>query len=198
MLKSLRNLAVVALAVIGLAAASSAKADPTEILNMTFESGATFSGIVTFAPDYSSIEAVTGTLTDYQYGTYGYTGTGSDSINWIINELNLATPATPGDIYGNFLLDAQPNSFWSCTSCFNIIDFTYDYTNAPVLVFDNNPDDLFSGEYVPNAVNGGIDPMVSGSLSSTSPVPDPSSLWLLGSGLAGLAGLVRRKIGQRV
>jgi hypothetical protein len=34
-----------------------------------------------------------------------------------------------------------------------------------------------------------------GSTNTTPPVPEPSSLLLLGSGLVGLAGMVRRKIG---
>jgi hypothetical protein len=42
-----------------------------------------------------------------------------------------------------------------------------------------------------------VDPMVSGSIGSITPIPEPSSLWLLGSGLVGLAGMVRRKIGLR-
>jgi hypothetical protein len=36
-----------------------------------------------------------------------------------------------------------------------------------------------------------------GSTNTTPPVPEPSSLLLLGSGLVGLAGMVRRKIGLR-
>jgi hypothetical protein len=200
MSKSLRNLAIIAFALVTLAVIPSAKADPTDNLNMTFESGATFSGVVTFAPDYSYVEEVSGTLNGYQYGTYGYTGSGSDSISWLwYGGDNYATAS--GDIYGTFLMDGPPDDYTSGDDgYYNYIDFTYDYTNAPTLVFDNNPDDLYYGEYDPNGVNGYYsdeldDPMISGSFT---PIPEPSSLWLLGSGVVGLAGMVRRKIGQRV
>jgi hypothetical protein len=60
----------------------------------------------------------------------------------------------------------------------NFIAFTYDYTNAPSLALDN-------------AGNIGVDVdfqdfLVSGSIT---PTPEPGSIFLLGSGLLGLAGL---------
>ena len=128
-MKSFRNLAIVALAVAGLAAAPSAKADPTETLNMTFLSGATFSGTVTFAPDYSYPEAVNGTLYGYQYGTEGYVSGDSDAIDWVYDEYNYATPATPGEIEGNYLMDGPPDDY---NDYYYSIDFTYDYTNIPM------------------------------------------------------------------
>ena len=191
MVKSLRHLAVVALAVIGLAAASSAKADPMETLNMTFLSGATFSGTVTFAPDYSSVEAVTGILTGYQLNTYGYLGTGSDTISWVW-DASKNDAGVPGDISGNWLMDGyNDGSYVWDGSWFNFIGFSYDYTNAPNLILSDSPA-LGSGT-TGNGINYS-DPLVSGSIT---PIPEPSSFWLLGSGLVGLAGMLRRKISLR-
>jgi hypothetical protein len=62
---------------------------------------------------------------------------------------------------------------------------------APDNVYTGNPgDDL--------VVASGTECQVGNSpLNQGGEVPEPSSLWLLGSGLAGLAGIVRRKIGLR-
>ncbi len=200
-MKTGRNLAIIALVVAALMAASLAKADPTDNLNMTFQSGATFSGVVTFASGYNSVEAVIGTLTGYQDGIEGYAGSGADSISWVwYNGSNYAS--TSGEVFGTFLMDGPANSGFGSGGFNNWVDFTYDYTNAPTLVLDSNSSDVLSGSNFLNGVDGGetySDPMVSGSLTPTedTPTPEPSSLWLLGSGLAGLAGMVRRKIGRR-
>jgi len=139
---------------------------------------------VTFAPDYSYVEAVSGTLVDYQSGIYGYTGSGSDVIDGVYDE-GTNFSSTPG-VSSTFLMDG---------SYLNYVDFTYNYTGAPLLTLDNIPADGVIG-YPNNGVDdiSVPDAMASGSLSA---IPEPGTLLLFGSGLAGLLGAVRRKIRSR-
>ena len=180
MLKYLKALAIVALAAGTVAAVPAARADNTDDVNLTFASGATFTGTVDFANDSSSITRVNGILTGYEYGISGYTGVGSDSINWVWGLCGNCSGLS-GDQFGNLLMDGIPfgDGFGDYS---NFIAFTYDYTNAPSLVLDT-------------AGNIGVDVdfqdfLVSGSVT---PTPEPGPILLLGSGLLGMAVLVRRK-----
>ncbi len=184
MLKYLKILAIVAFAVGSVAAIPVAQADNTDDVTLNFASGATFTGTVDFANDYSSITAVNGTLTGYEYGISGYTGVGSDSINWVWGLCGNCSGLS-GDQFGNLLMDGIPfgDGFGDYS---NFIAFTYDYTNAPTLVLDT-------------AGNIGVDVdfqdfLVSGSIT---PTPEPGTILLLGSGLLVLAALARYKSLQR-
>ena len=158
-------------------AVSSAKAQVTDDLTMTFQSGATFNGTVTFASDYSSVTGVDGILTGYQSGTEGYVGSGSDNISWIWDPGDNYASGT--DNFGTFLMDGTGSETYGETY-WNWIAFTYDYTNAPTLEF--------SGVGYGNGVDYD-DPMLGGTLSS---VPEPSALALLGIGVLSL-GFLRCK-----
>jgi hypothetical protein len=182
MLKSMKTLSIIALAVAGTVSAATAKADPVEYVQLTFASGAHFSGDVTFAPGYTSVEGVTGTLTGYQYGTNGFIGSGSETIDWAWYPG--ANYASGNDIFGAFLVDGPPGDYtYGAPGYTNWIAFTYDYSGAPSLVF--------SGAGYGNEIDYN-DPLVSGSITAT---PEPNTLLLLASGLVGLAFTMRRKIG---
>jgi hypothetical protein len=169
-------------------AASAAKADQNDAVSMLFQSNATFSGTVTFADDYSSITGVNGILTGYQYGTTGYLGSGSDPISWVYSPVtNFA--ADPGN-FSNYLMDGTPTSTF-----FNVILFSYNYSGGFPVFAATDSAFFFSGTTPVNGINpdtflGSADPIVSGTIL---PTPEPSSLLLLGAGLASLLGAASKK-----
>ena len=154
---------------------SAASASVVEAVNMTFQSGATFSGDVTFANDFSSYNAVTGTLSGGPYGT--------DSINWVWDANNYSTG--PNN-FSNFLMDgsgANEVGSWS-----NFIQFAYNYSGAPTLSFTSG---VSYGSF-DNYVNYN-DPLVSGSISSISAVPEPSTWAMMILGFAGIGFMAYRR-----
>ncbi len=162
-----------------MALASFAVPLPTETLNETFASGATFTGTLTFLSDYSNLTAVTGTLSGGPYGT--------DSINWIWDPtINFASGFGP-QYGGNFLMDGTTCGN-QCGSYTNFITITWDFSAAPNLTLQS-PGGLLAAEGG-NNVNY-ADPLVSGTFSPS--VPEPGTLVMFGSGVIGLAGLLRRK-----
>lgn len=183
MLKHLKILALTGLVIAGIVVAPSAKADELYNLNLLFASGATFAGTVDLSPDFSNVDAVNGTLTEYQYGNTGYEGSGSDTIDWVwYGGYDFANPP----VESTFLMDGPPGNYtFGDGGYYNYIDFTYNYSNAPSLVF--------SSQSYGNSVDY-FDPLVSGSIT---PTPEPGTIMLLGIGLLGFAGMVRRKIASR-
>jgi hypothetical protein len=159
--------------------AGTATAGVVENLDLTFASGATFVGDVTFANDFSSYSAVTGTLYGYDYGTTGYQGTGSDAISWVwYPGSNYSTAG--GNSFSNWLMDGTNTSNFS-----NFITFGYTYTASGIT--------LFTGGLGYGTVNNVDynDPLVSG---TATPVPLPASAWLLLSGLVGVGAMARKRL----
>jgi hypothetical protein len=76
-------------------------------------------------------------------------------------------------IYGNFLFDG---------SGFNFIQFTYDYSNAPTLIFaDPSAGDFGTGNYIDYS-----DPLLSGHIGAVGAVPELSTWIMLLIGFVGL------------
>ena len=168
-----------ALAVVILSLALVSFAAPTETLNETFASGATFTGTLTFLPDYSNLTAVSGWLTGGPYG--------NDYINWIWDPTFNYASGFGAQYGGNYLMDGTTCGN-ECGSFTYFIAITWDFSAAPNLVL-SSPGGLL-------AVQGGnnvnyVDPLVSGSFNGTT--PEPGTLAMFGSGVIGLAGLLRRK-----
>jgi hypothetical protein len=164
--------------------ASQAKADQTDSVTMTFASGASFSGTVTFASD-DTLTGVNGVLSGYLDGTAG-PGAGSDPITWVYAPgSNYSTPPN----FTNFLMDTAS---LTSSSLFNWIEFTYTFNGGVPSLADPSfaPDGMGnSAQYVGVDQVTVSDPMVSGAIST----PEPSSLLLLGAGLATLLGAGSKK-----
>jgi len=101
-------------------------------INMNFQSGATFSGDVTFADDYSQVLGVAGVLHGYTYGG-DYDGVSDDAISWVWTPgVNYSgTPST----FSTFLMDGPPDSDFGPGGYTHWVSFSYDYSAAPGLTF---------------------------------------------------------------
>ena len=164
------------------AATMSNPAAATELLDvtMTFASGATFEGTVTFADDFSSYSAVDGQLFGYQNGVY--TGVGSTPINWVWTTGNWSTGSNN---FSNWLMGPGPQPTYD-----TYIQLAYNYADPANLTFTSGVS--YGG--TDNTVNY-TDAFVRGSFGPVeAPVPEPSTwaLMLFGFGAVGF-GMRRRK-----
>jgi len=146
---------------------------------LNFESGAQFTGTISFADDFSAVAGVSGVLTGYQDGVYGYTGTGSTAISWLwLGGLDFNPSPTQ---VATFLMNGTGYADYT-----NWISFAYDLAAAPAIVLAPG------GPGFGYSINVDyLDPLVSGSLASV--VPLPPALLLLLTGLLGIATLGRRR-----
>jgi hypothetical protein len=165
-------------AVAALSLASTAHATVVQSVSETFESGAVFSGEVSFADDFSSVTGVSGLLSGGSYG--------SVNINWVwIPGFNFNP--TGGSTFGTFLMDGTPDGSGIC--CFsNFVTFSYDYSNPAKLVFDTTYQNGILDAAGGNNVNYD-DPLVSGTISA---LPEISTWMMMLAGL-GVVGFAMRK-----
>jgi hypothetical protein len=146
--------------------------------DFTFQSGAQFTGQISFLDDLSAVAGVAGTLTGYQDGIFGYSGSGSVAINSLgLGGVDLNP--LPNQV-ATFLSNGVSISLFS-----HFLSFAYDLALAPNILLA--PGGTGSG-FVINVDFG--DSLVEGSLSE---VPVPASLLLLLSGLAGIGMMARSR-----
>jgi len=167
------------------AAAISAPAHAGDLhLSMTFQSGATFNGTVSFTGDYSAVTNVSGILHGYAYGG-GFDGTSDDSINWVwSNGDNFSSG--PGN-YSTFLMDGPGSGYTSTGGFSHWIQLAYNYDSAPTLLFTSGVSSYGTDNFVDYQ-----DPLVSGSFGNVAGVPEPAS-WALMLGGFGLVGSAMRR-----
>jgi hypothetical protein len=192
-MKSKGMIAIAVFAAAGLLGAPSAKASTIETVDWTLANGAVFNGTLTFSnSSLTTLTAVDATLTDYEFGTKGFVGTGSDLMDTVvISGLGASTGRTYEVSDGNILHPLKENTF--------SFDLNISNPNDPMIVTGNDilgvprtGADVAFDAVTPRQQGQSDEP--SGSPAFT---PEPSSFLLLGSGLMGLAALVRRKIGLR-
>ena len=153
-----------------LSIAGPATASVIRTVDLNFASGAAFSGIVTFANDFSSYSAVSGILRGYGYGGSSYNPTATDSINWVWSAHNFVSGP---HAFSNFLMDGTNNSNYR-----NWITFGYHYNPSGISVFKG-------GRWWGNANN--VDYTDRLTRASVKSVPEPATFALFGLGLAGIA-----------
>lgn len=181
MRKTLRGFATVLIVLAGLAFAVSAKADTLAYnVDLTFANGATFTGVVDFNTRLNAVTSLTGTLYGYQDGTLGFhKGSGPDVLHLVFGGV---------DLFGTVDGVVAGDTPWR--------KHGIPEENLLTLDFDvQNPNDITLID-IPYLTGLGC---AKGNITSDtiSPTPEPGSILLLGTGLAGLALLLRRKMALR-
>jgi hypothetical protein len=152
------------------------------LTNLTFDSGAVGTGTVTFD---STTGIYTGFDVTYTKGSFSEL---FDSVSFSVNDPTsnlyvLSSVNTNGDDFDfnlGYALGFPGGPGGTVCSA----------TNSCPTPFGND-----AGAYIPKT--GLLDQMNTGSLeltSSTSPVPEPSSMLLFGTGILGAVGMIRRKL----
>lgn len=164
------------------AVSTQAGASRLEQVDMTFQSGATFEGIVTFADDFSAATAVTGTLSGGAVDP--------QSVSWVW-DYGLGNLSTGDANYSALLMTGTPNG----GDIDDFVQLAVNYSNPAQLTFTTGQSLLGTDNYLDFA-----DAFASGTITEilqppVSQVPELSSTRMLGCGLIVLiaAGLRRKR-----
>jgi hypothetical protein len=120
---------------------------------------------------------------------------GGDSINNDVFEFTGTTYLSAGTTYGISHDDGMYLSLapLATPTTFSLVINSGAPTAADLSNFSVANSGVYKFDILYAEVNG-APAVLSGNLGSLSPTPEPSSLMLLGTGLAGLAGVIRRKV----
>jgi hypothetical protein len=188
LLKNIKALAVSALMLLGVS--TSAFASHTVYVHETFGSGAAFDGSLTFSNDYLALESGTGSLTG---GTYG-------SI--LLNNAYYGHPSevpVAGTLGNDWLADGPAYGTAFGTDYHFFLGFAWKLSGGDLMLLHTDSVTPYLSELT-NDVDSDYDHVLTTTVSltppappTTSPIPEPASVLLLGAGIAALVGMRRRK-----
>jgi len=106
-----------------------------------------------------------------------------------------AGAAIQADFYGNFLATICATSFTGVQDCWNENGVSNGNSDSSAIVIGvKEPWAIQLLDFYVIDINGNNDEAIDTLYLSTSTVPEPGTIMLLGSGILGLAGMLRRKI----